>query len=228
MLTIISAKLPADLIAPTCQPRSRGALQRRGWPWSLIIPCIHELIPYLSHSLSPFYLDGVDDMSSVFSPTTALSPTTEANYANALPQYGFGPQVTFDGLVAGNPFLFRVYTPHGNPPQYESSDPYFVGAKYNDTFSSATFRSRAPEPSSSSSSAACTYADVIQHLDWTKRSESPYISTSFSFAWAIWEAIRRYHSGVKHDVEIAVIDARAIRDHAVTAVELLMKANPKE
>lgn len=167
-------------------------------------------------------------MSSVFSPTTALSPTTEANYASALPQYGFGPQVTFDGLVSGNPFLFRVYTPHGHPPQYENSDPYFVGAKYDDAFASATFRSRGPEPSSSHTSAACTYADVIQHLDWTRRSESPYISTSFSFAWAIWEAIRRYHNGVKHDVEIAVIDARAIADHAITAVELLMKASPKE
>lgn len=167
-------------------------------------------------------------MSSPFSPTTALSPTSEANYASALPQYGFGPQVTFEGLLTGNPFLFRVYTPHGHPPQYEGSDPYFVGAKYDDAFSSAAFRSRGPEPSSSRTAAGCTYADVIQHLDWTRRTESPYISTSFSFAWAIWEAIRRYHLGVKHDVEIAVIDARAIADHSVTAVELLMKASPKE
>lgn len=165
---------------------------------------------------------------SVFSPTTALSPTSEAHYANALPQYGFGPQVTFDGLIQANPFLFRVYTPHGQPPSYEGSDPYFVGAKYDDAFSSAAFRSRGPEPSSSRKASAFTYADAIQHLDWTRRSESPYISTSFSFAWAIWEAIRRYHVGVKHDVEIAVIDARAIADHAVTAVELLMKASPKE
>lgn len=33
---------------------------------------------------------------------------------------------------------------------------------------------------------------------------------------------------VKHDVEIAVIDANAVTDRAVTAVELLMKASPKE
>ncbi|GJE93469.1 hypothetical protein PsYK624_096280 [Phanerochaete sordida] len=165
---------------------------------------------------------------SVFSPTTALSPTSEAQYANALPQYGFGPQVTFDGLVQGNPFLFRVYTPHGHPPQYEGSDPFFVGARYDDAFTSAAFRSAAPAPAGGRAGAACTYADVIQHLDWTRRAESPYISTSFSFAWAIWEAIRRYHGGVKHDVQIAVIDARAIADHAVTAVELLMKASPKE
>lgn len=167
-------------------------------------------------------------MSSILSPTQALSPATEANYANALPQYGFGPQVTFDGLVAGNPFLFRVYTPHGHPPQYESSDPYFVGAKYNDAFSSAAFRSRYAETSTSQATDACTYADVIQHLDWTTRSTSPYISTSFSFAWAIWEAIRRYHTNMKHDVEIAVIDARAVADRATTAVEQLMKASPKQ
>ena len=76
--------------------------------------------------------------------------------------------------------------------------------------------------------AAWTYEDVIQHLDWTQRGQSPYVSTSFSFAWAIWEAIRRYHVNVKHDVEIAVIDARAVADHATTAVELLMKASPKQ
>lgn len=167
-------------------------------------------------------------MSPILSPTQALSPTTEANLANALPQYGFGAQVTFDGLVAGNPFLFRVYTPRGQPPQYESSDPYFIGAKYSDAFSSAAFRSRCAEPSTSQAAAACSYADVIQHLDWTTRAESPYISTSFSFAWAVWEAIRRYHSGVKHDVEIAVIDARAVADRAITAAECMMKATSKE
>ena len=167
-------------------------------------------------------------MATPFSPTTALSPTSEANYANSLPQYGFGPQVTFDGLVAGNPFLFRVYTPHGQPPQYDGSDPYFIGAKYNDAFSSAAFRSRCAEPSASQASAAWTYEDAIQHLDWTSRANSPYISTSFSFVWAIWEAIRRYHVGVKHDVEIAIIDAKAVADHAKTAVEMLMKASPKQ
>ncbi|PCH36874.1 hypothetical protein WOLCODRAFT_140621 [Wolfiporia cocos MD-104 SS10] len=73
-----------------------------------------------------------------------------------------------------------------------------------------------------------TYADVAQHLDWTTRSQSPYISTSFSFAWAIWEATRRYHHGVKHDVEIAVIDAKCVASRAVTAVELLRTAAPQD
>ena len=143
---------------------------------------------------------------------------------NALPPYGFGPEVTFDGLVAGNPYLFRVHTPRAQPPPYDASEPYFVGAKYNDEFSSAALRSSFADQST----AACTYSDVVQHLDWTSRSSSPYISTSFSFAWAIWEATRRYHTGVKHDVEIAVIDARAVADRAITAVELLMRASPKE
>ncbi|KAF7790648.1 hypothetical protein EIP86_001604 [Pleurotus ostreatoroseus] len=148
---------------------------------------------------------------------------------NSLPQYGFGPEVTFEGLVAGNPFLFRVHTPRAQPPEYDSSEPYFVGAKYSDEFSSAAISSSSPrsqptEPASST----CTYADVVRHLDWTTRQSSPYISASFSFAWAIWEAIRRYHANVKHDVEIAVIDARAVSDRSITAVELLMRGSPKE
>lgn len=164
--------------------------------------------------------------SKVTSPTSPeVMPPSEMN---TLPQYGFGPEVTFEGLVAGNPFLFRVHTPRSHPPQYDSNEPYFVGAKYSDEFSSAAFRSHCASSSSQGPSAACTYADVVQHLDWTTRSSSPYISTSFSFAWAIWEAIRRYHVNVKHDVEIAVIDARALSDRAITAVELLMRGAPKE
>ena len=154
-----------------------------------------------------------------------FSPITEAN---ALPQYGFGTEVTFEGLVAGNPFLFRVYTPRGQPPQYDSNEAFFVGPKYDDEFSSAAFGSSCADGPSTSTRAATTYADVIQHLDWTTRSSSPYISTSFSFAWAIWEAIRRYHTNVKHDVEIAVIDARAVADRAITAVELLKRADQQE
>ncbi|KAJ3545363.1 hypothetical protein NM688_g5631 [Phlebia brevispora] len=148
---------------------------------------------------------------------------------NTLPQYGFGPEVTFEGLVAGNPFLFRVHTPRTQPPQYDSSEPYFVGAKYNDEFSTAAISSSpSHSPRTEPVSAACKYADVVQHLDWTTRASSPYISTSFSFAWAIWEAIRRYHVNVKHDVEIAVIDARVLADRSITAVELLMRGSPKE
>ena len=166
--------------------------------------------------------------SKLLSPTSPTSPDVmPSKELNALPQYGFGPEVTFDGLVAGNPFVFRVHTPRARPPPYDSSEPYFVGPKYNDEFFTAALHSQSAS-STAGQSAACTYSDVVQHLDWSSRSSSPYISTSFSFAWAIWEAIRRYHVGVKHDVEIAVIDAHAIADRAITAVELLMKAAPKE
>lgn len=57
---------------------------------------------------------------------------------------------------------------------------------------------------------------------------SPFISTSFSFAWCIWDALRRFHQGVKKDVQVAVIDARAIADRAMTAVELLEMSSPNE
>ncbi|KAJ7675543.1 hypothetical protein B0H17DRAFT_864328, partial [Mycena rosella] len=72
------------------------------------------------------------------------------------------------------------------------------------------------------------YADVARHLDWTTRHTSPYVSTSFSLMWAVWEALRRYHFGVKHDVEIAVIDASAVAERATTAVELLQSVSSTE
>lgn len=66
-----------------------------------------------------------------------------------------------------------------------------------------------------------TYEDLQRHLDWTTRSQSPYVTTSFSFFWALWEAVRRYRFGMKHDVEIAVVDARKLRGRAKTALEVL-------
>lgn len=155
--------------------------------------------------------------------STPKSPST------VLPQYGFSADVTFDKLLEGNPYLFRVHTPRTRTPSYGGTEPFFVGGKYNDEFLAAAFSSPCPTTASATNGAANrTYADVTRHMDWTTRSESPYISTSFSFAWAIWEAIRRYHVNVKHDVEIAVIDARAVADRSVTAAELLTKATPKE
>ncbi|KAH8112956.1 hypothetical protein DFH11DRAFT_1511172, partial [Phellopilus nigrolimitatus] len=69
--------------------------------------------------------------------------------------------------------------------------------------------------------ASLTYAELVSHLDWTTRSGSPYVTTSFSFFWCLWEAVRRYRLGVKHGVEIAVIDARKVRTRARTALEVL-------
>lgn len=160
-------------------------------------------------------------------PSAGASSGSSDKPQNALPQYGFGADVTFGKLIEGNPYLFRVHTPKAHPPNYDGSEPYFVGSKYSDTFSAAAIHSSCP-PSSSTPISSITYTDVVKHLDWTTRSESPYISTSFSFAWAIWEAIRRYHVNVKHDVEIAIIDASAVADRAVTAAEVLMKASPQE
>lgn len=147
---------------------------------------------------------------------------------NALPQYGFGPDVEFENLVESNPFLFRVYTPKEPSPFYDRTEPYFIGPRFAEDFASSSFNSQDASNSPYRSPPVSTYADAVQHLDWTSRSSSPYVSTSFSFAWAIWEATRRYHHGVKHSVEIAVIDARAVCGRAVTAVELLRKADPKD
>lgn len=66
-----------------------------------------------------------------------------------------------------------------------------------------------------------TYEDLVHHLDWTTRASSPYVTTSFSFFWCLWEAVRRYKLAVKQDVEIAVIDARSVIGRAKTALEIL-------
>ena len=158
---------------------------------------------------------------------SAGASSTPKSPSTILPQYGFGPDLTFDKLLEGNPYLFRVHTPKTHPPTYDGTEPFFVGGKYNDEFCAAAFSSPCPT-TSATNGANRTYADVIRHMDWTTRGESPFISTSFSFAWAIWEAIRRYHVNVKHNIEIAVIDARAVADRSVTAAELLAKGTPKE
>jgi hypothetical protein len=152
--------------------------------------------------------------------TQATSPTSPSD--SSLPQYGFGAEVAFDALIDTNPFLFRVHTPKQSAPtptsiSDDSDAPYFLAKRFqNDPLA----------PSSKPSPA--TYSDVAHHMDWTTKLTSPFISSSFSFAWALWEAVRRYHGNMKHDVEIAVIDARLVADRAVTAIEVLRKSKTKE
>ncbi|KAJ7210910.1 hypothetical protein GGX14DRAFT_520385 [Mycena pura] len=133
-----------------------------------------------------------------------------------LPQYGFGPEVEFKRLVERNVFLFRVHTPR---PSASLLDAPFTARKFDARHSvDAASPMRDPPPA--------TYAEVARHMDWTSRYASVYVSTSFSFMWAVWEALRRYHFGVKHDVEIAVIDANAVADASITVVEILRSAPP--
>ncbi|TFK52939.1 hypothetical protein OE88DRAFT_1610274, partial [Heliocybe sulcata] len=147
-----------------------------------------------------------------------------------LPQYGFGPELSFKKLVEQNPFLFRVYTPRPLGPFFDESEPYFLGGSFteeaDDSIPDANMRPRAQ--SLKGDTLPTSYADVVRHLDWTTKSSSPFVSTSFSFAWAVWDACRRYKLGVKHDVHIAVIDAKVLVDRAVTAVELLNESSQKE
>ncbi|KAI8974895.1 hypothetical protein BD414DRAFT_517491 [Trametes punicea] len=151
---------------------------------------------------------------------------TSVQERHALPQYGFGAEVSFEQLVESNPFLFRVHTPKDPSPFYDNTEPYFVGQMFADNVSSSAFRSSTLSPYRAPST--YSYADVARHMDWTTRATSPFVSTSFSFAWAIWEATRRYHHGMKHAIEIAVIDAKALVGRAVTAVELLREGAPKD
>ncbi|KAL5478607.1 hypothetical protein ACEPAI_2792 [Sanghuangporus weigelae] len=73
-----------------------------------------------------------------------------------------------------------------------------------------------------------TYSELVRHLDWTTRWSSPYVTTSFSFFFCLWEAVRRYKLGVKHEVEIAVIDARKVQGRARTALEVLRSVEPEK
>lgn len=148
---------------------------------------------------------------------TRGTPFMPAQTISSLPQYGFGAEHTFENLIDDNPYLFRVYTPKPRSPFFDNSEPFFVGQKCDDDLSCPVDQIAANS----------TYEDVVRHMDWTTRSSSPYISTSFSFVWAIWEAVRRYRANVKHDIEIAVIDARAVSGRAVTALELLRKGTPQ-
>ncbi|KAG1776548.1 hypothetical protein EV702DRAFT_339162 [Suillus placidus] len=156
-------------------------------------------------------------------PSSPQSPIS----GGPLPQYGYGSDHTFDHLIQDNPFLFRVYTPKQRSPFFDATEPYFVGQKYNEQYREAAERLRQPFTGKSVASTS-SYADVAQHMDWTQRHMSPYISTTFSFAWAIWEATRRYRVGLKHDIEIAIIDARQLAGRAATALELLRKGTPNE
>ncbi|KAF9011792.1 hypothetical protein BDQ17DRAFT_788119 [Cyathus striatus] len=141
---------------------------------------------------------------------------------HALPQYGFGSDVDFDQLISQNRFLFRVYTPKERSPFFDDTDPFFLAPKFDERYSSS------PNSDWGSSLAPGSYTDVATHMDWTTRPASPYVSLSFSFIWSIWEAMRRYHLGMKKDVQIAIIDSIALHKKAYTAVQLLRLASPKE
>lgn len=162
-------------------------------------------------------------------PFTSTMVSTPHHRAETLglPQYGFGAEIDFRTLLDANHFLFRVYTPK---PAARVNGPHFIANKFEakdnspleDSLWQKAFDIDPPEIPIG------TYEDVVKHMDWTTRLSSPFISTSFSFIWSIWEALRRYHSGVKKDVEIAVIDARRVSHRAVTAVQLLRESLPSQ
>ncbi|KAJ7137539.1 hypothetical protein C8R43DRAFT_1238828 [Mycena crocata] len=139
-----------------------------------------------------------------------------------LPQYGFGAETRFKQLVEKNAFLFRVHTPKSQA--LRIPDTAFAALKFDARY---TADASSPAPHRHARYPTPTYADVAQHLDWTTRHSSPYITTSFSFMWAVWEAVRRYQIGVKHDVEIAVIDATAVAERCATVVEVLRSVPPE-
>lgn len=151
-------------------------------------------------------------------------PDAEIRY---LPQHGFGKDIDFNTLVESNRFVFRVFSPKEKSPFSDPSDPFFVAPKFDEQFTRSPVdlpdaTVKFPELMTGS------YSEVARHMEWTTRSTSPYISTSFSFSWSIWEAVRRYHFGVKMDVQIAIIDASALKGRAATAVQLLQNSSPDQ
>ncbi|KAG6881652.1 hypothetical protein C0995_001185, partial [Termitomyces sp. Mi166 len=140
----------------------------------------------------------------------------------SLPRYGFSTDVEFDKLVKDNHFLFRVYTPKPSSPFFDDTEPFFVAPKFNAKWTQSPEEIvRSPFRYENSGRYVGSYEDVATHMDFSTKSSSPYVSTSFSFIWSIWEALRRYHLRVKKDIEIAVIDASAVSRRAATAVQLL-------
>ncbi|CAK5264025.1 unnamed protein product [Mycena citricolor] len=133
----------------------------------------------------------------------------------SLPQHGIPSCASFCSLTSNgwNRFLFRVYTPKS-------------GTHFGVPFTGLRFDNRWNEYAEELLPEVLfepNYESIATHLDWTTRQSSPYVSTSFSFYWALWEAVRRYHYGVKHDVEIAVIDARcaSVFKRAVVVLDVL-------
>ncbi|KAF9484080.1 hypothetical protein BDN70DRAFT_196577 [Pholiota conissans] len=142
-----------------------------------------------------------------------------------LPQCGFGTDIDFDSLIKSNRFLFRVYTPKERSPFADDTDPFFVAPRFDELVARSPLD---PPNVKFSEPVVGSYAEVARHMEWTTRTSSCYVSTSFSFTWAIWEAVRRYHIGVKKDVEIAIIDSTALGGRAATAIQLLKKSSPEE
>jgi hypothetical protein len=209
------------------RPRGCGCWHGLNESISALHGCLHVHRPFSSPSSM------VASIPMAFFPGSPKRPSHKR--MDSLPQHGFGSDTSFASLLDTNPFLFRVYTPKSRAHDAGTSDPFFLGAKFDDedeaSFSDAemTMSDTASDFSGSISNISeTTYADVIRHLDWRRRSSSPYVSTTFSFAWAIWEASRRYQDGVKHDVHIAIIDARALAGRAITSAELLRKGTTAE
>ncbi|KAF9030338.1 hypothetical protein BDZ89DRAFT_1064757 [Hymenopellis radicata] len=147
---------------------------------------------------------------------------------HSLPRLGFSETVEFDNLVEKNPFLYRVYTPKAHSPSICYDKKIFcLAPRFNTKYSSPVDDVALLSPTVPVAESA-TSSDVTRHMDWTTRSSSCYISTSFSFAWAIWEAMRRYKTGYKHDVEIAVIDAASLKGRAVTGVQVMRQVPAAE
>lgn len=188
------------------------------------VTCPSRLIHRGQHEvpLSPSYTtsDGERTTSFLSPRMTAISSRTTSAPArlSSLPQIGFGVDYTYHTLAEHNSFLFRVHSPKGKSRAYEPTGQYpfsFVAEKFNGESFIDPKRTH-------------SYQDVATHLDLMTRSSSPYISTSFSFAWALWEALRRHRINPSADIEIAIIDARQVLDRAVTVTDILRSCPQQE
>ncbi|KAJ3567929.1 hypothetical protein NP233_g6043 [Leucocoprinus birnbaumii] len=155
-----------------------------------------------------------------------LNSSAFASESGILPQHGYRSDTRLQSLLSENPYLFRIYTPKERSPFFDDTDPYFLAPKFNERYARSPVEIRDHQQFIDEWNVS--FADVVKHMDWTTRITSPFISTSLSFAWCIWDALRRFHQGVKKDVQVAIIDGRAIADRAATAVELLELSSPNQ
>jgi hypothetical protein len=130
-----------------------------------------------------------------------------------LPIFGFQRGQTFASLVRDNHFLFRVH---------DDSKPYShpvrgIGFKSSNSSNlhqqSQLERKRdcfIPAPD-----------DAYKHIMNIDAANSPYISTTFSMAWALCEAVRRVNVERRRHVEISVIRARELEKYASLGRDLL-------
>jgi len=133
-----------------------------------------------------------------------------------LRRFGFGENQTFASLVEDNRYLYRVYDAQTEMLLVPGRG--FVADRYRNYPIELDVERQCLLHSPNLG------IDAVQHVDNEKgkKPKTPFISTTFSLTWAIFEANRRAtNTPPKERVMIAVIDGQRLLQYAKTALELL-------